>query len=219
MKRTQKVLTLIGVALAATVTLAACSTGSQPETVRQLETDSQSEIAGLSQIPSSEQNEDVEELRQNVELVIGNLPVDFPITIYQGAGYQDGDEVLLSEMLADGKPVVLNFWAGLCPPCRVEMPDLQAVSDEYQDRVLLFGLDVGPFIGLGSTEDGRALLQELSITYPAGTTSNPDVVREYKVLGMPTTYFITPEGEIYETWTGLLTRDKLIELVEELLAA
>ena len=99
------------------------------------------------------------------------------------------------------------------------MPDLQAVSDEYQDRVLLFGLDVGPFIGLGSNEDGRALLQELSITYPAGTTLNPDVVREYKVLGMPTTYFITPEGEIYETWTGLLTEGKLTELVEGLLTA
>jgi len=99
------------------------------------------------------------------------------------------------------------------------MPDLQSVSDAYQDRVLLFGLDVGPFTGLGTNEDGRALLQELAITYPAGTTANPNVVREYEILGMPTTYFITPDGNVHETWTGLLTAEKLTELVEGLLAA
>lgn len=145
------------------------------------------------------------------------LPADIPITIYQGEGFQPDQEILLSELLADGKPVVLNFWAGLCPPCRLEMPDFQEVSAVYQNKVLLFGLDVGPFTGLGSNEDGRALLQELSITYPAGTSSNPDILRSYKILGMPTTYFITPDGEIYKTWTGLLTADKLTDLIEGLL--
>jgi len=99
------------------------------------------------------------------------------------------------------------------------MPDLQAVSEKFQSEVLLFGLDVGPFTGLGSNEDGRALLEELSITYPSGTTFNQDVMRDYKILGMPTTYFITPNGAVYKVWTGLLTADKLTELVEGLLAA
>jgi thiol-disulfide isomerase/thioredoxin len=193
--------------LALVLILAACGAAGQPDTTT------------LPQVPNSEQNEDEVELRQNVAQVADNLPADFPITMYQGAGYQDGDEVMFSELLAGGKPVVLNFWAGLCPPCRLEMPDLQSVSDAYQDRVILFGLDVGPFTGLGTNEDGRALLQELAITYPAGTTSNPNVVREYEILGMPTTYFITPDGNVHETWTGLLTADKLTELVEGLLAA
>ncbi len=206
MKQIRKVLIIMG-ALAIVLILAACSAVGQTDT------------ADLPQVPDSEQNEDVDDLRQNVELVAGNLPTDFPITIYQGAGYQDGDEVMCSELLAQGNPIVLNFWAGLCPPCRLEMPDLQAVSDSYQGQVLLFGLDVGPFTGLGSNEDGRALLQELAITYPAGTTSSQNVVREYKILGMPTTYFITPDGNIQETWTGLLSEDKLTELVEDLLVA
>jgi thiol-disulfide isomerase/thioredoxin len=201
----RKVFILIG-ALSLVLILAACGAAGQTDT------------AALPQIPNSEQNEDITEL-QNIELVIGNLPSDFPITIYQGAGYQDGDQVMFSELLAQGQPVVLNFWAGLCPPCRLEMPDLQTVSDAYEGRVLLFGLDVGPFTGLGSNEDGRALLQELAITYPAGTTANPNVVREYAILGMPTTYFITPDGTVQETWTGLLTEAKLTELVEGLLAA
>ena len=153
----------------------------------------------------------------SVETIVKNLPSDIQISIYQGKGFTPGGEVLLSELLAEGKPVVLNFWAGLCPPCRIEMPDLQAVHEEYQDRVLLFGLDVGPFTGLGTREDGRALLQELNITYPSGTTFDSGVVQTYGLLGMPTTYFITPEGEIVRTWTGLITRDKMVELVEELL--
>ena len=50
------------------------------------------------------------------------------------------------------------------------MPDLQAVYEEFNEEIMLIGLDVGPFIGLGNREDGKALLQELEVTYPAGTT-------------------------------------------------
>lgn len=187
--------------------LAGCRSGDEPTT------------ANVSQTPAREAGEDVVAPQQDVEQISGNLPADFQVAVYQGAGFQDGDEVMFSELLAEGKPVVLNFWAGLCPPCRLEMPDLQAVSDEYQNRILLFGLDVGPFTALGTREDGRALLNELEITYLAGTTFDGNVVREYEVRGMPTTYFIMPDGQVFETWTGLLTQDKLAEIVEEMLAA
>lgn len=149
----------------------------------------------------------------------GQTAPDFSITVYQGDEVLGGEEVRFSDLLGQGKPVVLNMWAGLCPPCRIEMPDLQAVHEEYQDRVLLFGLDVGPFVRLGTREDGQALLEELKVTYPAGTTFEANVVRDYKVLGMPSTYFIKANGEIVRTWAGLLTEEKLVELVEELLAS
>jgi thiol-disulfide isomerase/thioredoxin len=112
---------------------------------------------------------------------------------------------------------VLNLWAGLCPACRLEMPDFQEASDEFGDDVLLIGLDVGPFTNLGTNEEGQELVQELGITYPTGTTSDAGVIQDYQLLGMPATYFITPDGEIARTWTGLLTKEKLTELVEELL--
>lgn len=149
----------------------------------------------------------------------GNRAPDFRIIVYQGEDVLGGKEVRLSDLLAKGNPVVLNFWAGLCPPCRREMPDLQTVHEEYKDRVLLFGLDVGPFVGLGSREDGKALLKELEVTYPAGTTFDAEVVKVYKVLGMPSTFFIKPNGEIVQQWTGLLNKQKLEELVQGLLAA
>jgi thiol-disulfide isomerase/thioredoxin len=144
---------------------------------------------------------------------------DFAISLYADQEVAGGQEVQFSDLLAQDKPVVLNFWAGLCPPCRLEMPEFQRVSDRFREDILLFGLDVGPFTNLGTSEQGQALVQELGITYPTGTTSNTDLVQDYQILGMPTTYFVTPGGEIVRTWTGLLTEDKLAELVEELLDA
>ncbi len=147
------------------------------------------------------------------------LEADFQIEVYQGREVLGGESVRFSDLVAQGKPVVLNFWAGLCPPCRLEMPDFQEVFDEYQDQVLLFGLDVGTFTGLGTPQDGKALISELGVSYPAGTTSDSTIMQDYRVVGMPSTYFITPEGEIIRSWAGLLTKDKLSELVDELLTA
>ncbi len=144
---------------------------------------------------------------------------DFALVAYQGEAVLGGKELAFSGILRQGKPVALNFWAGLCPPCRLEMPEMQEVYTEYQDRILLLGVDIGPFAGLGSRDDGQALLRELKITYPAGTTFDAGVPQAYKLLGLPVTVFITPDGAIVKRWTGLLTKAKLIELVQELLAA
>ena len=143
---------------------------------------------------------------------------DFEIVAYQSTAELGGERVQFSEVLGRGKPVVLNFWAGLCPPCRAEMPEFQEVYDQFSDRMLLLGIDLGPFTGLGTSDQGRALLEELGVTYPAGTTEDASVVSRFQVLGMPTTLFVTPDGGITHKWTGILTREKLTELTEELLA-
>jgi thiol-disulfide isomerase/thioredoxin len=147
------------------------------------------------------------------------LAADFQITLYQGQDMLGGQDVEFSGLLEHEKPVILNFWAGLCPPCRVEMPDFQEVYAEHGEEIILVGVDVGAFTGLGTGEDALALLKEVGATYPAGTTPDPEVVRDYQVIGMPTTVFIKPNGEIFEKWTGLLTRDKLVELTQALIEA
>ncbi len=122
----------------------------------------------------------------------------------------------LTDILAIGKPVVLNFWAGLCPPCRREMPEFQEAWEEFKDRVILFGVDVGPFVNLGSNDDAVKLMSELGVTYPLGTTFNNKVLIEYRILGMPATVFITPRGTIVRTWNGVLDKNGLLDLVAEL---
>lgn len=144
---------------------------------------------------------------------------DFPLQIYQNAESLGGsEETTFAAVLAQGKPVVLNFWAVLCGPCRAEMPELQSVFDGHGDEILLVGIDLGPFTGLGTVEQGLALLEELGVTFPAATTDRAEVLTDYGVLGMPSTFFITSTGGVARKWTGPLTESKLLELVDELLA-
>ncbi len=141
---------------------------------------------------------------------------DFTIIAYHGQEALGGETVQFSSLLGK-QPVVLNFWAGLCPPCRAEMPDFQALSQKYQGQVLIMGVDVGPFSGLGSEADGRKLIQELGITYPTGTTRDSTVTRRYQVLGMPSTFFITPDGIIVQKSLGYLSRQQMEEAFQKLL--
>ena len=114
-------------------------------------------------------------------------------------------------------PMVLNFWARFCTPCWTEMPELQAFYEEYNDRVLLLGIDVGQFTGLGSPKDAGRLLESLGITYPAGYTDDGTVVRAYGIRAMPTTVFINSDGEIFRIWTGSITREVVTGIVREML--
>ena len=142
------------------------------------------------------------------------LAKDFSFTLYQGEQELGGEKLNLAELR--GKPVVLNFWAGLCPPCRAEMPDLQRFYEESQDEVVMLGIDVGRFNNLGGQRDAQNLLRELQITYPAGFTRDGSVMRGYEVISMPTTVFINSKGEVFQSWSGIITRDILVSLTESM---
>lgn len=141
---------------------------------------------------------------------------DFPIEFYQGQEAVGSDASALSDLR--GTPVVLNFWAGLCPPCRAEMPEFQHFADDYAGKALVVGVDLGQFFSLGSQDDALELLNELEVSYPAGYTSDANVVRELGVLALPATFFINADGSLHRKWQGVLTVDKLGEITDEMLA-
>jgi thiol-disulfide isomerase/thioredoxin len=141
---------------------------------------------------------------------------DITIVAYQGADALGGEEVALSEIVGRGRPVVLNFWAALCPPCRAEMPDIQRVYEAHRDEVTIVGVDIGPQQFLGTREEGQGLLEELDISYPAGTTYDENVVRGFRIVGMPTTFFIRADGSLLRAWSGLLNESKINEIIAEL---
>ena len=142
---------------------------------------------------------------------------DFNITLYQGQSDLGAEEVMLSDL--EGKPVVINYWAGLCPPCRAEMPEFQEFKDEYEGRVTLVGVDLGQFLGLGTREHAQKLLADLGVSYPAGFTHDGTVVESHRVLGLPTTIFVAADGTLHRKWDGILNKAKLSELANEMLAA
>ena len=146
----------------------------------------------------------------------GDRAPNFSMTMFQGEGVVGGQEVDLHSLVGP-KPIVLNFWAGLCPPCRAEMPDLQEFNEDYQGSTLLLGIDLGQFTGLGNLKNAKELLGELQVTYPAGFTSDSSVIKDYKVLGMPTTIFIDTDGNIFNKWTGALNKSVLEKETQKML--
>lgn len=144
---------------------------------------------------------------------------DQVIFVYTGADELGAEELTLAQAFELGKPVVLNFWAGLCPPCRQEMPDFQEVHSERKDEFLLLGVDVGRFTFLGDEDDAQDLLEELQITYPTGYVDSDTLMREYNVFGMPTTVFMTADGDIVSQKNGFMSgeemRDRIQQMIDE----
>lgn len=142
---------------------------------------------------------------------------DFEFSMFQGieeVGFRNGNLARL-----EGKPLVLNFWAGLCPPCRAEMPQFQLFYEEFKEDIQLVGIDIGIFTGLGSRSNAEELLRELGVTYPAGWTDDGSVPRKYGVTAMPTTVFISSDGTIIEKSVGAIDANFLARASRELLAA
>ncbi len=146
------------------------------------------------------------------------LETDFVINVYQGEARLGGERVRFSDVLAQGKPVVLEFWAGACPICRRALPEVQALYAKYGEDVTFIGLDVGIYTGLGDEATALALMQELDLTFPTGSTSNAAVMRDYRVTGIPTTLLFMPNGEIFNRSTGLVSGERLGEQIESLIA-
>lgn len=144
-------------------------------------------------------------------------PPDFSMVPYTGDG-QAAEELTFGELLGNGKPVVLNFWAALCPPCRQEMPGFQRVHDELGEEFTMVGVDIGPFIGLGSHAQAREFLAEFEIDYPTYYALSDSPVRDYEVRGMPTTIFFDRHGTIAGKHTGYLPEDRLRKEIQTLLA-
>jgi thiol-disulfide isomerase/thioredoxin len=124
---------------------------------------------------------------------VGFLAPDFTATTLAG------QSVTLRQW--QGRPVVLNFWATWCPPCRAELPHFQAAHEAYGDEVVILAID--------EREDPRhvaGFARQFGLTFPIPLDTDGRMGVEYRVRSLPTTYFIDADGVIRRVIRGTTTR-------------
>lgn len=113
-----------------------------------------------------------------------------------------------------GTPVVINFWAEWCEPCRVEAPILEEMWQKYGDEVTIIGIHT---LDKGRQAAGRAFINEFGLTFPNVIDDDSRVGRSYGLFGVPETFFIGADGNLVYKYAGILDHDVLEENIGRIL--
>jgi len=113
----------------------------------------------------------------------------------------NGNQVKLSSLR--GKPVLLNFWSISCPPCRYEMPEIEAAYQKYRSQAAFIGIAPAD-----SAADVREFARARGYSWTFVTDPTNAVSFDYQVMYFPTTYFIDADGKVSSAIVGgPLSRD------------
>ena len=118
----------------------------------------------------------------------------------------EGNPVHLLSYL--GKPIVLNFWASWCGPCKMEMPDFQKAFEELDGKVqfLMVNMTDG---SRETVETAISFIESQGYTFPVLFDSDMDAAITYNAYSLPTTYFISAEGQVIARASGAISAELL----------
>ena len=159
--------------------------------------------------PAAEQEDTTGAQEESGEIPVVPAP-DFTLTD------QYGETHTLSDY--QGQTVFLNFWATWCGPCKMEMPDIQALYEEWDENagdLVVLGV-AGPGIGQeGSAEDIAAFLEENGYTYPVVMDDTGALFYQYGISAYPTTFMIDTEGNVFGYVQGAVSREVMDDIVQQ----
>ncbi|MBQ9985971.1 MAG: TlpA family protein disulfide reductase [Oscillospiraceae bacterium] len=127
---------------------------------------------------------------------------------------ENGNTVRLSDFF--GKPIVLNFWASWCPPCKAEMPEFDEIYKQCGDEICF--LMVNSIGGRETLETAKSFLASTSYTFPVYFDTKYDAAMTYGISSLPTTIFIDKDGNLVTYANGAIdgaTLLKGIEMIKE----
>ncbi|MCR4990605.1 MAG: redoxin domain-containing protein [Lachnospiraceae bacterium] len=159
-----------------------------------------------------EEEEDTKESESAKETDLLPAP-DFTLT----------DQYGVTHTLSDykGKVVFLNFWATWCPPCRQEMPDIQAFYEKSQSdpdsELVILGVAFPDMGGELSEEGIKDFLDENGYTYPTLMDKSGSLLYPYYISAYPTTYMIDRDGNVFGSITGSLSRRVMGDIISQTL--
>ncbi|MBE5823505.1 MAG: redoxin domain-containing protein [Butyrivibrio sp.] len=173
--------------------------------------EAKSAASNENQTESSANADDVEQNAANEDQQPLTPAPDFTLT----------DQYSVTHSLADyrGKIIFLNFWATWCPPCRAEMPDIQALYEKYsQDEnsdVVILGV---AFPNQGDEKDAEGIakfLEDNGYTYPVLMDEGATLQLPYYITAFPTTFIINPDGNVLGYIPGSMTRDIMESVLDQ----
>jgi len=118
----------------------------------------------------------------------------------------EGKEVKLSDFF--GKPIVLNFWASWCPPCKAELPDFEEACKKYEGEVVFLMVNMTDN-QMETVEVAKDFVKTHGYTFPVYYDVNDQAATVYGIRSIPQTYFINAEGEAVASATGMISADQL----------
>ena len=137
----------------------------------------------------------------NAAPAVGAIPPNFSGITY------DGQPISLADYA--GKPVWLTFGASWCPDCRTESPDVEAMYQANKaDGLVVLGVFINETASEVAQYAGRA-----GLTFPIAVDPNADIAAAYRSMGIPTHFFIGPDGKVREVRIGALSRDDMARSV------
>nr|WP_076776530.1 cytochrome c biogenesis protein CcdA [Lachnoclostridium phocaeense] len=171
--------------------------------------------SGSAAAPAEGEKETAEDAGDDAEEDVGQAgSVEFTLTDQYGAPHSISDY--------RGKVIFLNFWATWCSPCRMEMPDIQSLYQEYaaagDDAEVVFLSVATPGIGgEGTKEEVIRFMEENGYTYPVLMDETGEVSAMFGISAYPTTYMIDREGKVYGYVSGALSRENMESIIRQTL--
>ena len=119
-----------------------------------------------------------------------------------------------------GKVVFLNFWATWCPPCKMEMPDIQKIYEKYEKQgekseVVVLSVVAPNTQDERDVEGIKAFLEENGYTYPVLMDDGGYTFGAYRISSLPTTFMIDKEGNVFGYVQGGLTQEAMESIIEQ----
>lgn len=153
----------------------------------------------------TEMNEPVEQTMNDAQLQEGSTAKDFELKTLRG------DSLQLSEN--NGKPTLINFWASWCPPCKEEMPHLQQAYETYGNKVNFFMVDL---LFNDHLDNVKTYIDSNEFTFPVLLDETGDVLMDYQVVVIPTTFIVDENGVITHKVMGPMTMDRINTMMKEI---
>ncbi len=146
--------------------------------------------------------------------IVGHLAPDFAAPSVEGTAVSTTPISLIDFVDREGEsgiPVVLNFWASWCGPCRIETPHFQEQSLKFREQVAILGVNQGE-----SVQTIADFGTSFGLTYPLLYDAENVVNDAYDVFNLPTTIFIDRYGVVREVYVGAISQAVLQERINRL---